>query len=163
VQRLEQLSRNDSVEAGGRKNTNSPESAKPLLMYRNRCVSRQAQLHSQLPLFRSERRRGLGRGGAFKPENDLTVQNGSEHPLPRPLSRSCVAGEGGMCSLNEPRCLLLQAHSNSLSSARSGGEGWGEEERLNLKMTSRCRMNQSTLSPGPSPAPASQARGECVA
>jgi len=30
----------------------------------------------------------------FKPENDGTLQNESEHPLPRPLSRSCVAGEG---------------------------------------------------------------------
>jgi len=57
-----------------------------------RCLLLQA--HSQLPLFRSERRRGLGRGGAFKPENDVTLQNESEHPLPRPLSRSCVAGEG---------------------------------------------------------------------
>jgi len=38
----------------------------------------------QLPLFHSEQRRGLGRGGVFEFGN----------PLPRPLSRSCVADEG---------------------------------------------------------------------
>jgi len=42
----------------------------------------------------AERRRGLGRGGASRQWPTDEGLAGFEHPLPRPLSRSCVAGEG---------------------------------------------------------------------
>ena len=51
------------------------------------------QFASGLPLFHSEWRRGLGRGGAYDLTNEGARRTISEHPLPRPLSRSCVAGE----------------------------------------------------------------------